>query len=104
MVSVPDAPDIVLPARPTLEEDGMLAIHGVGMYDGDVSGTDDENLLFDVWLETASGRLTLNESRVRLCIPAYPCRRCYHACRVHQCVLILSASMGYPPYMLRVNE
>lgn len=66
MVPVPDAPEIVLPASPVIEEDAMLMIHGMGMYDADVSNPGDEGLLFDVWLEAVSGRLSLNESMVRL--------------------------------------
>lgn len=65
MVPVPDAPEIVLPASPAVEEDGVLAIQGLGMYDADVSRPGDKDLLFDVWLETVSGRLSLNESMVR---------------------------------------
>ena len=64
MVPVPDVPEIVLPASPTVEEDGVLSIQGLGMYDGDVSRPGNEDLLFDVWLETVSGRLSLNGSTV----------------------------------------
>lgn len=65
MVPVPDAPEIVLPASPAVEEDGVVAIQGLGIYDADVSRPGDEDLLFDVWLEAVSGRLSLNESTVR---------------------------------------
>lgn len=66
MVSVPDAPAIVLPASPVLEEDTVLVIEGLGLYDADVSRPGDEGLLFNVWLEAVSGRLSLNSSSVSL--------------------------------------
>lgn len=65
VVSVPDAPAIVLPASPVLEEDAVLVIEGLGLYDADVSRPGDEGLLFNVWLEAVSGRLSLNSSSVR---------------------------------------
>lgn len=65
MVPVPDAPEIVFPANPAVEEDGVVVIQGLGIYDADVSRPGDEDLLFDVWLEAVSGRLSLNESTVR---------------------------------------
>lgn len=66
VVSVPDTPEIVLPTNPVVEEDGMLIVSGLGMYDADVSRPGDEDLLFDIWLEAVSGHLSLNRSTVRL--------------------------------------
>lgn len=66
VVSVPDTPEIVLPTNPVVEEDGELVVSGLGMYDADVSRPGDEDLLFDVWLEAVSGRLSLNGSTVSL--------------------------------------
>lgn len=65
MVSVPDVPEIVLPASPAVEEDSVLVMYGLGVYDADVSKPGDEGLLFSIWLEVVSGRLSLNESAVR---------------------------------------
>lgn len=65
-MSVPDIPEIVLPTNPVVEEDGVLVVSGLGMYDADVSRPGDEELLFDVWLEVVSGRLSVNRSTVRL--------------------------------------
>lgn len=79
MVPVPDATEIVLPASPAVEEDGVLTIQGLGMYDADVSRPGDEDLLFDVWLETVSGRLSLNESMVR---PPAASDECNITCKV----------------------
>lgn len=64
--SVPDTPEIVLPANPVVQEDGELFMSGLGMYDADVSRPGDEDLLFDVWLEAVSGRFSLNRSTVRM--------------------------------------
>lgn len=66
MVSVPDTPEIVLPTNPVVEEDGELMVSGFGMYDADISRPGDEDLLFGVWLEAVSGRLSLNGSTVSL--------------------------------------
>lgn len=66
VVSVPDTPEIVLPASPVVEEDKELIISGLGMYDADVSRPGDEDLLFNVWLEAVSGRLSVNGSMVSL--------------------------------------
>lgn len=65
VVPVPDSPEIVIPTSPAVEEDGKLLLRGLGMYDADVSGPIDEDLLFDVWLEAVSGRVSLNGSMVR---------------------------------------
>lgn len=65
VVSVPDAPEIVIPTSPVVEEDGELILSGLGMYDADVSRPGDEGLLFDVWLEAVSGRFSLNGTSVR---------------------------------------
>lgn len=66
VLPVPDIPEIVIATSPAVEEDGKLLLSGFGMYDADVSGPGDEGLLFDVWLEAVSGRLSLNDSTVRL--------------------------------------
>lgn len=65
VLPVPDVPEIVIPTSPAVEEDGKLLLSGLGMYDADVSNPGDEGLLFDVWLEAVSGRLSLNSSAVR---------------------------------------
>lgn len=64
VVPIPDSPEIVLPTIPVVEEDGELIVSGLGVYDADVSRPGDEDLLFDVWLEAISGRLSLNGSTV----------------------------------------
>lgn len=65
VMSVPDYPEITLPASPTVKEDNTISIRGLGMYDADVSRPGDEDLSFTVWLEAVAGRLSLNGSTVR---------------------------------------
>lgn len=73
VMSVPDDPEITLPASPTVKEDNTLYIRGLGMYDADVSRPGDEDLSFTVWLEAVAGRLSLNGSMVS---PLFnPCSR-----------------------------
>ncbi|CAM9823651.1 unnamed protein product, partial [Hapterophycus canaliculatus] len=62
VLPVPDVPEIVIPTSPAIEEDGKLLLSGLGFYDADVSRPGDEGILFDVWLEAISGRLSLNAS------------------------------------------
>ncbi|CAM9173657.1 unnamed protein product [Ascophyllum nodosum] len=62
VVSVPDAPKIVFPGRPSLVEDSTLTIYGMEVYDADVSRPGNERILFNIWLEVTSGRLSLNGS------------------------------------------
>lgn len=66
VVAVPDAPEIVFPTNSVVEEDGMLVVSGLGMYDADVSRPGDEDLLFDIWLDAVSGHLSLSISTVSL--------------------------------------
>lgn len=65
VLSVPDAPTIVVPASPAVREDGDLEIRGLGVYDADVSKLGDESLTFYISLEAICGRLSLNGSSVR---------------------------------------
>ena len=63
---MPDAPKIVFPGRPSLVEDSTLTIYGMEVYDADVSRPGNERILFNIWLEVTSGRLSLNGSMVRI--------------------------------------
>lgn len=62
---MPDVPEVVLPARSSVEEDGVVLVHGMGAYDADVSRLDKNELLFEFSVEATSGRLSLNTSMVR---------------------------------------
>lgn len=65
VASVPDVPEVVLPARSSVNEDGIVVVHGMGAYDADVSRLGKNELLFEFSLEATSGRLSLNGSVVR---------------------------------------
>lgn len=64
VVPVPDSPEVTLPANPTVMEDNLLSLRGLGMYDADVSRPGDEGISFTVWLEAVAGRISLNNSAV----------------------------------------
>lgn len=74
MVPVADAPEITFPASPIINEDHIISIRGLGMYDADVSRPGDEGLFFTIWLEAVVGRLSLNGSTVSPCRNYHPCQ------------------------------
>ncbi|CAM9116300.1 unnamed protein product, partial [Choristocarpus tenellus] len=62
VISVPDSPELVLPAGPSVKEDGVLSIQGMSIYDADATMEGDEDLLFTTRLHVTAGRLSLNNT------------------------------------------
>lgn len=64
VLSVSDDPEITLPASPIIVEDGTLSIHGLSIYDADISRPDDKAFSFTMWLEASAGKISLDSVNV----------------------------------------